>query len=92
MGRLDGRVAIVTGGGKGIGQAYATAYSIPAGSLPFWQKRFAELDVQTGEAETRFGEHVLTFFDPDGLRLELVATSEADPRPPARAAAARRAA
>jgi glyoxalase family protein len=70
-------------GRPGHGQAYATAYSIPAGSLPFWQKRFAELDIQTGEVETRFGEQVLTFFDPDGLRLELVATAEVDPRPPA---------
>jgi glyoxalase family protein len=70
-------------GRPGHGQAYATAYSIPAGSLPFWQKRFAELDIQTGEVETRFGEQVLTFFDPDGLRLELVATAEFDPRPPA---------
>ena len=70
-------------GRPGHGQAYATAYSIPAGSLAFWQKRFTELDVQTSEVETRFGEQVLTFFDPDGLRLELVATAEADPRPPA---------
>ena len=70
-------------GRPGHGQAYATAYSIPAGSLPFWQKRFTELDVQVGEIETRFGDQVLTFFDPDGLRLELVATAESDPRPPA---------
>jgi len=70
-------------GRPGHGQAYATAYSIPAGSLPFWQKRFTDLDIQTGEVETRFGEQVLTFFDPDGLRLELVATAEADLRPPA---------
>ncbi len=70
-------------GRPGHGQAYATAYSIPAGSLPFWQKRFTDLDIPTGEVETRFGEQVLTFFDPDGLRLELVATTEADARPPA---------
>jgi glyoxalase family protein len=70
-------------GRPGHGQAYATAYSIPAGSLPFWQNRFTQLDVQTGGVETRFGDQVLTFFDPDGLRLELVATTEADPRTPA---------
>lgn len=70
-------------GRPGHGQAYATAYSIPAGSLSFWQNRLAELDVQTGEVETRFSDQVLPFFDHDGLRLELVATSEADPRVPA---------
>ena len=70
-------------GRPGHGQAYATAYSVPAGSLPFWQERFVKLGVQTGGVETRFGDQVLTFFDPDGLRLELVATAEADARPPA---------
>jgi len=70
-------------GRPGHGQAYATAYSIPVGALPFWQKRFSDLDIQVGEVETRFGEQVLTFFDPDGLRLELVATAEADSRAPA---------
>src|SRR6185295_12576519 len=53
------------------------------GSLPFWQKRFAELDVTTEPVVTRFADQVLTFFDPDGLRLELVATAEADSRAPA---------
>lgn len=70
-------------GRPGHGQAYATAYSIPAGSLPFWQNRFTQLGVETGGVETRFGDQVLTFFDPDGLRLELVATAEADSRAPA---------
>jgi glyoxalase family protein len=70
-------------GRPGHGQAYATAYSVPAGSLPFWQDRFLKLGVQTGGLESRFGDQVLTFFDPDGLRLELVATAEADSRAPA---------
>ena len=70
-------------GRPGHGQAYATAYSIPAGAAPFWQDRFTKLGVETGPTETRFGDQVLTFFDPDGLRLELIATTEADPRPPA---------
>src|ERR1019366_2399529 len=70
-------------GRPGHGQAYATAYSIPAGAAPFWQDRFTKFGVETGPTETRFGDQVLTFFDPDGLRLELIATTEADPRPPA---------
>jgi glyoxalase family protein len=70
-------------GRPGTGQAYATAFSVPAGSLTFWQQRFAGHKVATEPVEQRFADEVLTFFDPDGLRLELVATAEADPRQPA---------
>jgi len=70
-------------GQPGTGQAYATGFSVPAGSLPFWQERFTKLDVKQGMIEKRFNDQVLPFADPDGLRLELVATSEADPRPAA---------
>jgi len=68
-------------GRPGKGQAYATAFSIPSGSLAFWQERLARLKVTTFPVETRFGDQVLPFQDHDGLRLELVATSENDPRP-----------
>lgn len=67
-------------GRPGTGQAYATAFSIPATALSYWQKRLAELKVATGPVETRFGDQVLAFADPDGMRLELVATAETDPR------------
>jgi len=70
-------------GQPGTGQAYATGFSVPAGSLPFWQERFTKLDVKQGMIEKRFNDQVLPFADPDGLHLELVATSEADPRPAA---------
>lgn len=68
-------------GRPGKGQAYATAFSVPAGSLPFWQERLARLKVPTYPVESRFGDQVLPFQDHDGLRLEIVATVEADPRP-----------
>ncbi|HEY8995935.1 MAG TPA: ring-cleaving dioxygenase [Lacunisphaera sp.] len=68
-------------GRPGKGQAYATAFSVPARSLPFWQERLARLQVATYPVETRFGDQVLPFQDHDGLRLELVATTEPDLRP-----------
>lgn len=70
-------------GRPGQGQAYATAFSLPAGSLAFWSERLARLKVTTFPLETRFNDQVLAFQDHDGLRLELVATTESDPRPPA---------
>lgn len=70
-------------GRPGTGQAYATAFSVPAGALSYWQERLNKLAVSTAPVESRFGDQVLTVFDPDGLRLELIATVEADSRPPA---------
>jgi len=70
-------------GRPGTGQAYATGFSVPANALSYWQGRLAELKVTTYPLETRFGETVLPFADPDGMRLELVFTGEADPRVPA---------
>lgn len=70
-------------GRPGMGQAYATAFSVPAGALHFWEERFTRLGVATEPIEKRFSDIVLPFFDPDGLRLELVATAEVDARPPA---------
>ena len=70
-------------GRPGSGQAYATGFSVPAASLPFWQIRFKQLNIETLPIERRFEDEVLPFFDHDGLRLELIATSESDPRQPA---------
>lgn len=70
-------------GHPGSGQAYATGYSIPASALAYWTKRLGDLAVPTEPVTERFGDKVLTLFDPDGLRLELIATAAADPREPA---------
>ncbi len=69
-------------GRPGTGQAYATAFSVPFGSLAFWRDRLTNLGVLHGNTESRFNDEILPFNDPDGLHLELVATSENDPRPP----------
>lgn len=68
-------------GRAGPGQATAIAWSVPAASAAFWRERLASQRVAVTE-ETRFGETVLRFADPDGLGLEIVATSESDARPP----------
>lgn len=70
-------------GRPGTGQAYATAFSVPAGSLAYWQERLTRLNVPVEPVQTRFGEAALPFADPDGMRLELIASAESDPRLPA---------
>ena len=65
-------------GSRGSGQATVTSFSVPAGSLPYWVTRFEDHGVVAEEPETRFGEDVLTFYDPDGLKLEIVAHADGD--------------
>lgn len=69
-------------GRRGTGQATTTAFSVPEGSLGWWQKHLADHGAQTGEIRTRDGEEVLPLQDPDGLALELVAHPQPDPRNP----------
>jgi glyoxalase family protein len=68
-------------GRQGAGQINATAYAVPAGALDFWSARLRAHGVASTERGTRFGEEVLSFSDPDGLPLELIAPLTADPRP-----------
>lgn len=65
-------------GGQGVGQATATAFSVPPASLPFWRAHLARHGVAVREAGPRFGAEVIGFADPDGLALELVADPAAD--------------
>ncbi|WP_019854243.1 ring-cleaving dioxygenase [Actinopolyspora mortivallis] len=69
-------------GKHGNGQATATAFSVPEHSLGWWQRHLHEAEVRTERARTRENEEVLTFRDPDGLVLSLVAHTQPDPRRP----------
>ena len=65
-------------GRAGVGETSEVALAVPAASLDWWAGRLAEHRVRGIERLVRFGERVLTFADPHGLRLALVET--ADPR------------
>jgi glyoxalase family protein len=60
---------------KGAGQAVGFAFRVAESALDQWQRRAASSGVTTSGAETRFGETVLTLFDPDGIAVELVASA-----------------
>ncbi len=65
----------------GHGQVAVTAYSIPAESIDYWRQRLVEKGFAPFGPEMRFNEQVLSFEDPDGLLIELVADQSGDPRP-----------
>ncbi len=61
-------------GVRGNGETTAVAYNIPAGSIGFWRDQLESKGVTVYPIEERFGMEVLSFDDPDGMRLELVAS------------------
>jgi glyoxalase family protein len=66
----------------GTGQATVTSFSIPQESLSFWTDRLIEHSVTFQGPMRRFDETFISFNDPDGLQLELVADGKDDTRIP----------
>jgi glyoxalase family protein len=64
-------------GRSGRGQAVATAFAVPEGSLGYWRERLESHCVTVEDVETRFGAEVLPFADGDGQPLELVESESA---------------
>ncbi len=67
-------------GRRGNGQATTTSFSVPESSIGWWKQHLGDLGVTTSEVRNRDGEDALTFLDPDGLALSLVAHPQGDPR------------
>jgi glyoxalase family protein len=67
------------GGRIGAGQLVVTSFSIPAASLGYWTERLIEEGVRFEKPRDRFGDTILTFEDPDRLRVELVSAQDARP-------------
>lgn len=58
-------------GRAGIGETQETAFRIPQGSVSYWTQRLVTLGLAPDLPERRFGETVIAFRDPDGMRLAL---------------------
>lgn len=56
-------------GRAGAGELQETVFRVPEGAIGFWNARLADYGAQRS---TRFGEAVLSFRDPDGMRLAIV--------------------
>ena len=69
-------------GTNGAGMATGIGYSVPEGSLGFWNERFEKFNVPHHGISKKFGEDFLAFQDPDGLNLELIIPKHKDERKP----------
>jgi len=61
-------------GRSGIGETFETQFRIPEAAIGYWTHRFVSHGVAHEAPVKRFGETVLAFKDPDGMRLALVGT------------------
>jgi glyoxalase family protein len=60
---------------RGTGQIDATAFAISPDSLSYWLDRFKQRHVTAERTSPCFGEEGIRFVDPDGLLIELIASS-----------------
>lgn len=68
-------------GRLGVGETQETAFRVPEGAIGYWTHRFLAKRVPHEALEKRFGESVLSFKDPDGMRLALVAVAGIENEP-----------
>ena len=73
--------AHVAPGRLGVGETQETIFRVPESAIGYWTHRFIELGIPHETPVKRFGETVLPFKDPDGMRLALsgVKGIEAEP-------------
>jgi glyoxalase family protein len=66
---------------RGSGQISAIALAVPEAALPYWSERLASYGIRASDPVRRFGQPVISLYDPAGLLLELVAQPAAAERP-----------
>ncbi len=69
-------------GSRGTGQVVTISFLIPENAIEYWSNRFKDKGVEHSEPKKRFNnnEQVITFYDREGLKLELVANQETENR------------
>ena len=71
----------VAPGRVGVGQTEETAFRVPEGSIGYWTHRLVAAGIAFEAPAKVFGETVLPFRDPDGMRLALVGVAGAEAEP-----------
>jgi glyoxalase family protein len=66
-------------GHSGAGEVTKTAFSVPAASFEYWHEMLNGQGILVEQTGKRFDERVLTFPDPDGMKIEIVAHADAGP-------------
>lgn len=66
-------------GRHGTGQVTHTSFAVLPGSFEYWIKRLAEHQIPFQGPEERFGDEVVSFSDPDGMRIELISAGNVSP-------------
>ena len=67
-------------GYPGTGMATEISFSVPPGSLEYWEKRLHRFNAGYGKKGEGFGEEALHCSDPDGLKFNLVIPAREDTR------------
>jgi glyoxalase family protein len=60
-------------GRRGTGQVTETSFAIPENAIDFWTARLSEHGIAFQGPFDRFGDRVISFADPDGMGVELIA-------------------
>jgi glyoxalase family protein len=63
-------------GKRGAGETAGVAFSVPGGSLGAWAERLSREGIPFDGPTTRLGQEILSFEDPDGMVVEIVADAE----------------
>ena len=66
---------------QGTGQLTTTSFSIPESSLGYWTDRLIDHGVRFEKLSQRFDDTVVSFTDPEGMKLELIASATDGRRP-----------
>ena len=63
-------------GHAGAGEVACTSFSVPLNSIDFWEQHLLANSVLVERSGKTFGHDVLTFPDPDGMKVEIVGRAD----------------
>ena len=66
-------------GRHGTGQVTETAFAIPSNAVGYWLDRLTHTGIPFTGPLQRFGDEVISFADPDGMKVELIASAQIHP-------------